>query len=341
MKSKMSGEVNVFKFIFAVIILIFHTSMIIGLPYFTGGYIFVEWFYIFSGYTLAKKVCTMKNNDSIAENTFNITYSRIANIFPYYLLSCLIALIFKTIFNQIDLSTSYMYHRLIHEVCLLQMFTVDTFPLTGTAWFLSSLVIALVIIIPILFKFKNAYMKVFSIIIAALLFYYIYKVSGYLYGPAEWLSLSYKGNLRAIAGLSLGIFGYQLSLTFNKLISNNSIINFLKYVIYIILLVYMYRVDDGIQYFIFPFIFMILITIQMNNTNSIIFKDNGFTRFLGKISMVLFLNHYYVVLIINDMEMSKDQKAVLTIVISFAISIFIIFLIELFKYIQSLIRDNS
>lgn len=341
MKNKMSGEISFFKFLFAIIILVFHTSMIVGLPYFTGGYIFVEWFYIFSGYTLANKVYSLKKDDGVAEHTLKITYSRIANIFPYYVISCIIALIFKILFKQIDFSSSYMYHRILHEVLLLQMFTVDIFPLTGTAWFLSSLVISLVIIIPILIRFKNAYMKVLSIIVAILLFYYIYKVSGYLYGPAEWLDLSYKGNLRAVAGISLGIFGYQLGLTFNKVIFNNRFISFIKYIAYIALLVYMYKVDDGIQYFIFPFIFMILITIQMNNTDSILFKDNGFTRFLGKISMVLFLNHYYVVLALNELDMSKNQKAILTIAISFAISIFIILLVEFIRYIFRLIKDNS
>ena len=58
MKEKRNGIISLWKFLFAIVIAFFHCSQFyqdIKNPFFPGGYIAVEFFFIVSGFYLAKK----------------------------------------------------------------------------------------------------------------------------------------------------------------------------------------------------------------------------------------------------------------------------------------------
>ena len=63
---------------------------------------------------------------------------------------------------------------------------------------------------------------------------------------------------------------------------------------------YVFINDNGDFYYYIPLIFSIMIMLQMYINNYIFITDNVFSRFLGRISMILFMNHSYYMNIIEE-----------------------------------------
>ena len=65
----MNSSINVWKFIFSVLIVILHINVVFNTGKLQGMYIFADWFYVFAGYTLAKRIEKIdKNADTFVES---------------------------------------------------------------------------------------------------------------------------------------------------------------------------------------------------------------------------------------------------------------------------------
>ena len=339
-KKPMNGTINVLKFIMAVFIFLMHCSVFFSDKYFQGSYIFVEWFYVLMGFTLAKTIINLPRDGEVLINSTKIVYKRMAKIYPFYLASCIVALVIKLYFKEIVIASTWDINTIVHEILLLQMTTIIVNPLTGTAWFLSSMLICLIILVPIFVKLREKIYPI-AIVVATLIYYYIYKKSGYLWRPIELL-ITYKGNLRAMAAILLGIFGYAISNRVSKVVNDIRYTNAMRVgmaILYLASFAYIMKVDDSPVYFMFPYIFMILISIGMSIDSPLI-KDSKLTRLLGDMSMVLFMNHYYVAEVIQFKRpyMSIPLKYLYSTIGSLAISIFIYVVIT---YLMNLKKTHS
>ena len=349
----MNSSINVWKFIFSVLIVILHINIVFDTGKLQGMYIFADWFYVFAGYTLAKRVDKLdKNADTFVQSCI-IIKDRLKSILPYYFVSCTIALIMKLNLGIIKIENSYSVHRIVYEYLLLDMTPIDTVKLTDTSWFLSAMWMALVIIVPLAVKFRRHFFR-FSIIIYILIFMYFYKNSLGIYGPGTWTKIGYKGFYRAIADISIGTFSYELSHIidyFSKKIRINYMINniisiFLSIVItvaYIMIIRYVCNNDNGDFYYYIPFIFSIIIMLQMYINNYIFIGDNVFSQFLGKISMILFMNHSYYMNIIQ--ELHKDytlyQKIHYSILYTIITTLSIYLFFEIIGFIKRILFGND
>lgn len=80
-----NGIVSLWKFIFAIVIMFFHTNGFYPNyqnPIFRWGYISVEFFFIISGFYFAKKVLKEKyNNKSIGKETNQFTLKKMKVFF--------------------------------------------------------------------------------------------------------------------------------------------------------------------------------------------------------------------------------------------------------------------
>lgn len=349
----MNSSINVWKFIFSVLIVILHINIVFDTGKLQGMYIFADWFYVFAGYTLAKRVDKLDKNEDTFVQSCIIIKDRLKSFLPYYFVSCTIALIMKLNLGIIKIENSYSVHRIVYEYLLLDMTPIDTVKLTDTSWFLSAMWMALVIIVPLAVKFRRHFFR-FSIIIYILIFMYFYKNSLGIYGPGTWTKIGYKGFYRAIADISIGTFSYELSHIidyFSKKIRINYMINniisiFLSIIItvaYIMIIRYVCNNDNGDFYYYIPFIFSIIIMLQMYINNYIFIGDNVFSQFLGKISMILFMNHSYYMNIIQ--ELHKDytlyQKIHYSILYTIITTLSIYLFFEIIGFIKRILFGND
>ena len=319
---------------------------------FSGAFIFVEWFYVFSGYTLSKSVLESEKATNVAQTSFNLIWKRIIRIYPYYFLSCIVALIFRMQIGQIVINDSWDVYKILHDFLFLQMTGISVTCLTGTGWYLSSLWIAMIIIVPLLVKYRRYFSKL-SIFIAIIIYIYIYRETGYMYKPDEWMLIGYKGNFRAIAALCIGISMYDYSSLIKCNLFSDAIktkisilMNVISIIIYGFILyhinkVWVYSDITEISYFIIPFIFAILIAMQMRNN---ILADNKITKFLGTLSITIYMNHYYILEAIQFKykdAWTLDEKVKYSLILSLGISVGIFLVVQLFNYVKKVMIRNS
>ena len=108
----MNGAINILKLIFAFTIVMVHCGTFFGYEnfgWFQGAFIYVEWFYIFAGYTLARKVMRMERKLPLCETTAGLLKQRILALLPYYWLSCCIALVLKMSTGLIEIDDPILY----------------------------------------------------------------------------------------------------------------------------------------------------------------------------------------------------------------------------------------
>ncbi len=71
---KRNGTIDFFKFIFTLIIIIYHSFSFVSrkTAYFKGGYVFVAYFFIVSGLLMAKSLCKQNENEKLLGGGYNI-----------------------------------------------------------------------------------------------------------------------------------------------------------------------------------------------------------------------------------------------------------------------------
>lgn len=99
----------------------------------------------------------------------------------------------------------------IGEVLNLQMSGIPVFAGTGVGWYLSSMVISLMILHPLVVNLGDKFTKTVVPVVAILLLGFIWMDYGTLNDPGLWLGFGYKGLLRGFADICLGIFVFNCS----------------------------------------------------------------------------------------------------------------------------------
>ena len=103
---KNNGIISFWKFIFAITIVILHASSFGGesdFILFKNCSIGVEYFYLVSGYFLAKSALKQKANLDIGKDTIKYLFNKIIKFFPYVIIGFSIDLILKSIYLDLTL----------------------------------------------------------------------------------------------------------------------------------------------------------------------------------------------------------------------------------------------
>lgn len=213
--------IELMRFLFASIIVLFHagadakiinqTYLLFGIEvsFFRYGYLGVEFFFVVSGYLMAKKA--YKNIDStdneLGWETWRFLRHKISAIMPVYVIACLLVACYFTFYGK---GLSFSLERLPSLLFLQRTGIVDK-EYIGIAWYLSSMFIGIAFIYPILKKKYELYTMCIGPIISLLIIGYLIHETGYLGGVSDWLGISYKCNFRAFAELSLGATCFEIS----------------------------------------------------------------------------------------------------------------------------------
>ena len=125
---KHNGVIGFWKFVFCIIILIFHVGIEqkyykTGTILFRYGSIGVEFFFLVTGYLFAKGVVKElkedKSKNSIGKDTFNFILKKLKTLFPYILVAFIIDFILQIIIGKMS---TKQYIFTIFDVTLLSMF---------------------------------------------------------------------------------------------------------------------------------------------------------------------------------------------------------------------------
>lgn len=225
MQKGRSGEIDIFRFLFAVMIMIYHFGSKYDHVIFRYGYIGVEFFFIVTGYLTAMHVDSLQRRDGFACDTVNMagetwkyTLKKVGQFYRYYFTASLVQLIFYEGIVK-KKSVIKLAGYLIEGIPVLTLTNIafnikwGALYVTGM-WYVSAMVFALFILYPfMLYKFSLSTKWVFPILTVLILgkLHSTFHTLGNLY---NWIGPMSSGLLRAIAEMAAGASLYALSVWF-------------------------------------------------------------------------------------------------------------------------------
>lgn len=285
---KRNGEIEFFRFFFAIFVLLSHMDI---LPY--GG-IAVDFFFALTGYLTMASLNKAKTFGIPCQSTFSFVFRKIKSFYPELLISIFLAIVVHLITGEHD-EKYYLRpaETIINNVLLIKMAGLCQSPsdLNGPTWFLSSMILAILVVYPLLRKFGvNACLFVLAISICGFLCTY----HGSLTSVYDWIGFTYEGNIRAVGDILLGAFAFPVVQAIRRveiLILGRMLVCVARYVMIGVMLYVAMDTKTDFQWLSLLAAWgIIVIAFSRTGVDSFIF-NNRWCLFLGKLSLPLYLSH--------------------------------------------------
>ena len=294
------GAVDLFRFLFAIVIVVYHA----GGFYYTdqsrpcgSGYIAVEFFFMVSGWLLARKAESWDGGDVWLAD-LKMLRDKFVRIFPCLLLACVFSNIVYALCSPAPLD---IWHRGLFtatDFFALQMEGFPGFFATGVSWYLSALFLVSFLIYPLLCRRREAFVKFIAPLSAVFIYGFINHELGGLNFPDHWWGVVYQGLLRGWAGMALGCCAYGLKPAIDA-DPHGALWGFFELAGYGVALVYAlcHPQTDIHDFLIIPFLFLAVAVSFSEKSLLNRFLGRGAAgracSLLGALSLSVYLNHYY------------------------------------------------
>ena len=308
-KYKKNGLIELMRFVFASIIIIFHVNKDLWnreiVLFRLGGFRFtpaqngnigVDFFFLVSGALMAMTIYRLSRTEqetSIGVETAGYIWKKCKQIWLYYLPICAVSF-----FVRLATGTKFGFWKVLSMVpslLFLQRSGIGSMNLIGVAWYLSSMLIAMAILYPVCRKYYDMFTLVWAPVFGTLIIGALIKNTGTLGESNEWISVIYKTNIRAIADISLGTTCYELARrlkeqTFSE--RKRWLLTGIGFVTYGSAFVYICSNRSSTYGGIICLLLCIAVTISFSESGYFVHHQwfqNKFCMFLGSISLPMYL----------------------------------------------------
>lgn len=340
-----NGEIELLRLIFCISVVFHHLSSHFNLNAFYRGSFGVEFFFIVSGFFMAKSAEKIID-DNYTANTLQFIKKKIITFLPYYLGAVLINFIVLKIFIEQTNIEYIIVHsiKLIPELMFLQMggFTTESQLNIPAVWYLSSMLLAMLVLFPLAIKFKKSYGIIFLIISIFGLGYIVKEYGAVVAFRTTDIGLCYHGMLRGLCEVALGAACYQICKTMSACHSpkRKILLTILKYLGYIFVCVFSFS-NFKSTYEPIALIILTICLILTNSTSTYNVPYNKFIGFCGKLSLPLYLFHSIVFRCITALYGNQNKSVSflsITLIVVFISSILFMFIIDI---IMKMIHNNK
>jgi|GEM_PF-4407035 len=301
---KRIGNIDFLKFLLAAVIILFHARVLVSSPHalFIRGYFAVDIFFLISGYFMAKT--------ALARRKEPLAYlkEKYLGFFPYHTF-CFILAFFCVAYlkgllppgsfaNLRDLASLAI--AAVPEFLILPSATGLQYKLAninGIEWYLSSMLMGMFILYPIIYKVGKKYCEYWSIPVFTAISGYMFLYNKATYNgtinPIANTPINI-GVIRAIAGLSAGAFlcaAIERKAFFPFLKRHKTLATAAELFCWLLTFAYLNssaptKTEFAVIYFAIAASFLSL----SQETHTAAWFDNRVSAFLGKFSFPLFLN---------------------------------------------------
>ncbi len=313
-EKKHNGNISFWKFVFAIFVLFHHITTWMHAKektiLFNGGSIGVEFFFIVSGFLLAKKVFSeerKKDNRPLWKSTYEFMIKKIKGIYPYLVFSYVIFLLLAVTIcdtSLLNLVKSLMDFMPIHQAGF------QTTGMVEGLWYVSSMLLGMLLLYPLLKKYKKNFSRLvapmIAIFLGGFLIHTLNASSTTLRNYSFWIGFMY-------AGLARGFFEMCIGITVYEIVDAHADWHFTKFGSILLLLVQWICFGvviaantvfkSGTRNFDWLAILLLAIGIAIGFSGKIWHFEkwnNRFFYFLEKLSLPLYLNNFIFIRIINN-----------------------------------------
>ena len=336
------GKISLYKFLFSIMIIVFHVGNVLDYNKFKfnfgSGSIAVDFFFVVSGFFFCRKYVNYKVKNSIGEDSFNYFINRTNRFIKYIIILLIIAIpfsIFCLKFNFTSLINAFYKLLYIphHTKCGSEIF--------GITWYIVAMILVESMLFPFLIKYKKEFVYIISPIIIILLGSYLLIRYGHFATPWKMGTILYKGILRSIFEINIGMYLYLIS----EKISNVKFTKLSK------ILLLLFEIAGYLSIFVlvnlnnahrrFDVLMLIIISICIlisTNKNMYLYNfcNNKLFYFLEKLSLPMYIYQWLIIEIMVfvltkfNIHLSYLCFSGITIIISIIFGIVVLKLIELY-----------
>lgn len=352
-KSRRNGRIEILRFVFAFIVLLHHSRYLLGDDncYFLGGSLGVEFFFIVSGFLMMNtvdRIVSSKNYNTIpvdrnlANETASFIKKKIQAVLPQFPIAWFIGLIFVIIIGKMSIVEAFEeFKEDFWELSLLKMTGIYDGGLDGVMWYISSMLICMTILYPLLRKFPHMMRKIWCPFFALMLLGMMCILDGHPRNPTKVYSIIYKGNIRAFAEICIGIWSFDIVRKIKNINWSGLarvIFEIVQLTGYLMAIVYMYMEKPGRDDYFFLMILSISVILSFAQVGILSeVYNNRFSMILGRFSAAMYFSHLYYAqnlnLILSD-SLTKQQKTVIYVVCSLVTALVVEALAFLYKKVS-------
>lgn len=334
-KSNHNGIISFWKFMFAIMIVIYHFNL--GIKYekaiLRNGYIGVEFFFIVSGYLMTKKALNKKEGClDIGYETFQYILKKIKGFFPFMLVAFSITLFINAISKGYSLGS---IANSIWNLFFLETSGIKTTLVIGQTWYISAMLIAMLILYPLIRRYKKNFVYLIAPVIVIFIGGWISHNYGTLNGW-QYTGVVYKCLLRAFFELALGAILYEIStkmrdINFNKF--GSIILTLIEILGFIVTFVIANKTNSKYDFIVLALISISVIIAFSEKTIFYNLTNNKFFYYLEKLSLPIYLNHQWVMNVIGIVKRKLNylnywQELAIDIFFTIVFSIIIAYIME-------------
>ncbi len=348
--------VDFWKFLFSIVIVLFHGRILGGgsesvggaLVLFPHGNIAVEFFFIVSGFLMAysefAKRDRMKDSSTILASS-RFMWKKYKGLLLPVFVSWILTFSVMQIVN--DSSSKEVVKNLgsgLFEGLLLNNTGLSGYKCMTHIWYISAMLIAMTFLYPVLYKWKDKFLKYIAPVIAVLFLGYICATYGSLGNTHEWIGITYRSNIRAVGEIALGCFVFYLwrklvLIDFTRI--GRWILSAIEMGGYICCLGFMQVGSSSKIDFTVIFIFALCILITFSGKSAIdniIFSWKGW-RYFGKLSLYMYLNHWVVRELLRNIDKSYTELIIVEFIAAVVIALIMMKLCDCIK--ESYIKHKN
>lgn len=296
---KHNGIVSLWKFIFAIVIVFFHTNVLypdFANPIFRYGYVAVEFFFLITGYYFAKNIFNKEkyNAEKIGEETKIFIFKKIKSFWIPIVIAYILNIILLIIYGQI---TTDQLVNSIWNVLLLKNVGLGNYRVMGQLWYLTSMLVSFQILYPLLKKYKENFIYLASPLIIVLGLGYMNFYCGNLnIVQNHWSGIVSTSLIRGFVEINIGMVIYFISRSLLKVKYTTffkvSLTIIGEYLLIMVLLVTTF-IDKAGRYDYVMLLMMSIATLIICSEKTFEYRilSNKFTFYLEKISLLIYINH--------------------------------------------------
>lgn len=303
-KVNKNGKIELARFIFSVEIMFFHIfdlllpndfKLLGHITPFASGWFGVEFFFVVSGYLMASTAFkNQTKNESVGKSTFEFMKRKLLAVLPFHLIIFSVSLIFILIVNSEDFNSFLnIIVKVIPNFLLIQRSGLDVKDILGVEWYISEMLIAMLILYPICKKYYDRFTRTVAPVISILIIGYLIKTTGTLGGSTAWSVLVSKTLLRAIAEICAGVFVFEVTRNINKLNfseKDKCFLTFLEVASYVMIFAFiLWDFPESLSGTFFIFVCVAVCLSFSDVTYGKNLFNKKFVCFLGTLSLPLYL----------------------------------------------------
>ena len=334
-KSKRNGEIELLRFLFCLLVVLFHcnkdlfgliSSHNYQLALSPRGYIMVEFFFMLSGYFMAAGIDKNKKPVPLGTDTVRFVWKKYFSIFWYHIIAFIGLVVSYMIINKVVIADKWL--DVIPGALLITRSGIRFFDINGVEWYISAMILVMAAMYPVAKKHFEVYAKAIAPISALLIYGWLIQKYQTLSGTTIFEEFGFRCMWRAAAGLNAGMFMYCCVKALKKGSWSTGEVRAAKIarvLMFTFVGVYaMFRSPKRYEIYIVLIIFIALtlcFTFPFENAK---WLDSKAVAYLGRLSLPLYLNQNLAILLGKTFfgRYSDAFLVTMIVIIDFALSAF-------------------